>query len=241
MDGVKENVADPQVNPSIRRGMNLIVMDGPGQGMSNIRKIRVTHDNYERAASAVIDYLVSRPEVDPRNILVLGRSMGSFWAVRTAAHDHRIKAVAAGPSACFGNKTAIFEQASPRFKQVFMYMAGVHEEEKFDRTVAAHMDTMGYGKDIRCPTLLVQGEFDPLSPLEDAQDLFEELQVPKEMWILEDDFHGGSISCDGLGGMPGYPFMMDWLRKVAENGLPQGYARIKWIPLKSGAGPYDQE
>ncbi|MFQ5861208.1 MAG: alpha/beta hydrolase, partial [Dehalococcoidia bacterium] len=116
MDMVKERFPDPRANPALRRGMHLLVMDGPGQGMSNIRKIRVTHDNYERAASAVIDYLCSRPEVDPERIGVCGVSMGSFWGVRIAAHDHRIKALATAAS-CLDGKTAIFEQASPRFKR----------------------------------------------------------------------------------------------------------------------------
>ena len=57
--------------------MNLMVMDGPGQGISNLRKIRVTPDNYERAGSAVIDYLLTRPEVDPERFAIAGVSMGS--------------------------------------------------------------------------------------------------------------------------------------------------------------------
>lgn len=142
---MKERHFDPRNNPVIRRNMHMIAMDGPGQGMSNIRKIRVTHDNYERAASAVIDYLLTRPEVDPGGIVMFGNSMGSFWAIHTAASDSRIKAVATGAS-CFGAKTAIFEQSSPRFKQVFMYMAGYDKEEAFDRDVAAY-PAPGFG----CP------------------------------------------------------------------------------------------
>ena len=157
MDMVKERDPDPTNNLAIHRGMNFMVMDGPGQGMSNIRKIRVGPDNYERAASAVLDYLLTRPEVDEERIGLLGASMGSFWGVRTAAHDHRIKAFVS-ESSCLGTKTAIFEQASPRFKRMFMYMSGVHDEEEFDRTIAALMTTEGYGRKITCPSLLVQGE-----------------------------------------------------------------------------------
>ena len=71
-----------------------------------------------------------------------------------------------------------------------MYMAGIHDEDEFDEKVAAHLTTTGYGEKITCPTLLIQGEYDPLCPLEDAQELFEKLRVPKEMWVMEDDFHG---------------------------------------------------
>ncbi len=237
MDMVKEL---PSCHPMLaqERGLNVIYMDGPGQGVSNLRKIRVTHDNYERAAAAVIDYLLTRPEVDPDRIGVLGASMGSFWGVRTAAYDHRIAALATVAS-CLGTKTAIFEQASPRFKRVFMYRAGVHDEDEFDRTVASHMTTQGYGEKIKCPTFLMQGEFDPLSPLEDAEELFRSIQAPKELWVLEDDFHGAA-NHRGLGGMNNYPFLLDWLKDVLQEGLPQGYSRVRWIDPQRGAGPYEE-
>jgi pimeloyl-ACP methyl ester carboxylesterase len=238
MDSLKERQVNPLRNVAIERGMHCISMDGPGQGISNLRKIRITADNYERAVAAVVDYARTRPEIDPDNIMVLGTSMGSFWAIRAAAHDPRIRAVAAGPSACFGGKTAIFDQSSPRFKRVFMYMTGVHDEDVFDRDVAAHMSTVGYGQRITGPALLMSGEFDPLSPLEDMRQLFDELAGPKEMWVMEDDFHGGYASHRGLGDVQGYPYMVDWLKDVATNGLAADYVREVWIPPKSGRGPY---
>ena len=42
----------------------MIAMDGPGQGNSNMQKIRAVGDNYERAGAAVISYLLKRPEGD---------------------------------------------------------------------------------------------------------------------------------------------------------------------------------
>lgn len=143
-------------------------------------------------------------------------------------------------ASCFGTKTAIFGQSSPRFKQVFMYMAGYDSEEAFDRDVAAYMTTGGYGAKIRCPTLLVQGEFDPLSPLEDAVGLPEELRGPKELWILEGDFHY-MWGHPGLGGMDAFGFIVDWLRDALAGKFKEGHRRVKWIPSASGAGPYDYE
>ena len=237
MDMTKEaRFPDPQKNPAIARGMNMLIMDGPGQGMSNVRKIRVGHDNYERAASTVIDYLLTRPEVDPDRLGICGVSMGSFWGIRTAALDDRIRALATSAS-CFGDKTAIFNQASPRFKRVFMYMAGVHDEETFDAEIAAHMTTSGFGAKISCPTLLIQGEFDPLCPLEDTQQLFEELAGPKELWILEDDFHG-IWGLPGLGGMDTFPFMMDWIKDTMNHGLPADHRQVRSILPSTGPGPY---
>lgn len=233
MDRVKE-VIFVEPGEFLERGFNLMVMDGPGQGMSNIRKIRVSDDNYERAASAVVDYLVTRPEVDPDRIVALGHSMGSHWGIRTAANETRVKAVAVAAS-CLGGRRA----SSNRLRHVSSgsscYMAGIHDEEAFDR-MAARMTTVGFGGKIRCPTLLAVGEFDPLSPLEDAQDLFEEITAPKELWVLEDEAHA-SLGMAGLCGLGFYPFALDWLAKALAGGFPPGHSRVKWIAQSTGTGP----
>jgi pimeloyl-ACP methyl ester carboxylesterase len=239
MDDVKERQVFSLAGLCRARGMHLIAMDGPGQGASNLRKTRITADNYERAVSAVVDYAISRPEVDPDNIFLYGLGTGSLWTIRAAAHDNRFRAVAAGPSTVFGDVTAAFEQVSPRYKRVYMYMAGIHDEDRFDRELASQLTTYGVGDRITSPTLLVQGEFDPMSPLEDGISLYEEIAGPKELWILEDGVHGGTISHSGLGNVKGAPFMIDWL-KDAETLAPD-HARIKWIPPDSGCGPYDCE
>jgi dienelactone hydrolase len=240
MDDVKERQVFGLAGLCRARGLGLIVMDGPGQGVSNLRKIRITADNYERAVSAVYDFAASRPEVDADNILLKGLGTGSLWTIRAAAHDGRFRAVAAGPSTVFGDVTAAFEQVSPRYKRVYMYMAGIHDEDRFDEEVASRLTTYGVGRQITSPTLLVQGEYDPMSPLEDGMALFEELAGPKEFWILEDGVHGGTIAHSGLGNLKGAPFMIDWLTDSALRGAtPPGHERIRWIPPDSGVGPYD--
>ena len=239
MDMVKEVMADPDNNPFIKRGMHLMVLDGPGQGVSNIRKIRVTADNHERASSAAVSYLCNRPEVDADKIGVAGNSMGSYWGHRLAALDSRVKAIATG-AACYGGKRNIFEMASPRFKQVFMYMAGIHDEEEFDR-MAAEMHLQGYGKRTHCACLVTTGEYDPLAPLEQTLALFEELAGPKELWVFENDFHtsgkGGS-GMKNLAGLSLYPFIADWLQDALAGRLPKDLNRRILVPQSSGPGPY---
>ena len=41
---------------------------------------------------------------------------------------------------------------------------------------------------VKCPTLLATGEFDPLCPLEDAVEVYEDLTCKKEL-VIEDQFH----------------------------------------------------
>ena len=47
-----------------------------------------------------------------RNGSAYGSSMGSFWSIRSAAHDGRVKAVATVAS-CLGAKLPVFELACP--------------------------------------------------------------------------------------------------------------------------------
>ena len=214
----------------------MLSIDGPGQGISNIRKIRVSDDNYERAAGAAIDYLVERPEVDPENIVVAGISFGSHWGARIAALDERVRALAT-TYAVVGPKKAIFEEASPRFKQMFMYMAGIHDEVEFDK-MAERMTTRGYGKKIKCPTLLTMGEYDPLCHLKDAVEFFDELTCPKELWVFENEFHRVSQR-EGIGRVDIYPYLADWLCDELDGRHPSDLNKKLLVQQKKGAGPYE--
>jgi pimeloyl-ACP methyl ester carboxylesterase len=234
MDATKEQDPDPNNNVFAARGFNVLVIDGPGQGESNLREIWVTDDNYERAASAAIDVLVPRPEVDATRLAVLGLSMGSFWACRTAAYDSRVRAVAAAMGV-FMDKRYIFDLDSPHFKQMFMYMSGTDDEDEFD-AMAERMTLRGYGSRIRCPTLLCNGEFDPLCPLEDAYELYEELAGPKELWVAGGEAHRLRW-VDGLGGMSVLPWCLDWLSDALDGRVVEGHAREVYL-AKGGSGPF---
>ena len=91
--------ADSTVTPTwgpeyLQRGMTYFFVDGPGQGIPlRIKKIYAPPEA-ERVAKAIIDYLVSRPDVDPNRIGITGASMGGYTAPRMASGEKRIKAVA---------------------------------------------------------------------------------------------------------------------------------------------------
>ncbi len=236
MDQTKEVYPDPFNNHFLHRGMHMLSIDGPGQGVSNIRKIRVTVDNYEKAGRAFIDYLVQRPEVDAERIGLFGISMGSYWAPRIAAHDRRVRAVAAA-TACFGQKNWIFNESSPRFKQVFMYMAGIQDEVKFDR-MAERMTIMNFAQRIACPILLATGEFDPLCPVEDAYAVFDAIRAPKELWVWENEAHALNM-LRGAAGLDVHPLAADWLRDKLTGRVNRRLAREVYV-RQNGRGPWEE-
>ena len=236
MDQTKEVFPKAAHNIALERGFHVLAMDGPGQGNSNIQKIRAVKDNYERAGAAAISYLMNRPEVDANKIAIYGISMGSYWSLRLSSYDHRAAAVVSSV-ACFNPNNTIFTQSSPRFKQMFMYMAGYDDEERFDKEVARGMTVRGYLDKVKCPTLLVTGEFDPLCPLEDAVEAYADLEVPKEMWVFENQYHP-LWGIANLGGMDCHDYVLDWLSGLfSGKRVPTKRGRIAYI-CENGDGPW---
>ena len=235
MDQTKEAFPRAAHNVAIPRGLHVLAMDGPGQGSANLQKLRAVGDRYERAGAAVLEYLTRRPEVEAGRIAIYGISMGSYWSMRLASYDHRMAALASGV-ACFNPNSTIFTQSSPRFKQMFMYMAGLEDEEQFD-AIARAMTVRGHLDTVRCPTLLITGEFDPLCPLEESIEVFEALRVPKEMWVLENQFHP-LWKLASLGGLDVHEYVLDWLgRALGGTGLPASHRRMAYV-RERGDGPF---
>lgn len=218
MDTIKEYMPSPYHNHFRRRGMATLTIDGPGQGESNIRETWVTLDNFERAGTAAIDWLQKQPGIDASRIGLYGWSMGSYWAPRIAAHDRRVKALV-GAMGVYEQKDTIFKHGKPAYRANYMYMSNVHDEDAFD-AMTDQMLLAPLAPRIRCPTLLVMGEFDELCPLEDGERLFARLECPKEMWVYENETHtfGGRLP-------DFYLHMADWIRDALEGRFEPGYAR----------------
>lgn len=188
-------------------GVAVLALDGPGQGETRLHGLTVTLTNYEAAASRMIDRLVADPRIDGERVGVMGISMGSYWSSRIAATDPRVRAVATALS-CYtlDTQTTIFTFAQPKFKSTFMYMAGVTDEDLFDREFTTRMGLRDLAPRIACPALMVAGEFDELTPLADTVGVFEAVGGPKELWLYEDEFHPlGTVAGELL------PMMSDWV------------------------------
>ncbi|MGB0625272.1 MAG: alpha/beta hydrolase family protein [Alphaproteobacteria bacterium] len=216
MDALKEDVANPFDNDYTQRGMNVCAMDGPGQGECNFNETWLTADNYQQAASAVIDWLVARDDVDADRIGVMGMSMGSRWGVQVGAHDKRVKAVI-GQMANVGTFDIIFEQAQPNFKRIFMYMTGYTDEDAFDEHMKTHDHLPDVAKNLTVPHLLVAGDMDELCTPDDIATFRANLADFSELWLYEGIFHPmGEVAAEI------YPAMADWMLTTLNEGRAAG-------------------
>jgi pimeloyl-ACP methyl ester carboxylesterase len=236
MDVPMQLFPDPLNNPFVARGMNVLALDGPGQGLALKRKIWITADNWQRFGKAALDYLAARPEVDSKKIGGVGWSMGSYWIMSLAAQERHLKAIVTG-GACYGPKRGIFEMCSPHFKNRFMHMANIDNEEQFDRMVEGMALSDEEVRAIEAACLMIVGEYDPMTPLEEAVHIFETLKAPREFWLMENDGHGSGPS-GHLGGYHRLHAVADWMLDLLEGRKPAYFDRKVVLHPNRGRGVY---
>jgi len=81
----------------IDRGYSVALVDLPGQGLVQDQGLH-WEPEAERSIAAVIDELIARFGVEPRQLALLGMSLGGYFACRAAAHEPRLAAVIATPA-----------------------------------------------------------------------------------------------------------------------------------------------
>lgn len=233
MDMTKEDYLKVAQEFYADRGMVAVAVDGPGQGETRLNGHVVDVNNYEAGISALLDIVLAREEVDQDRVGVWGMSMGSYWALRCAATDPRIKAAATGLG-CYGNIDIVFETGHPSFKTNFMYMAGYDDEEAFDTEIATNMHLRELSDRIACPVFLGFGEFDEISRIEDTLSLYRSLTCPKELCVFGQEFHPlGGVAPELIA------YGAEWCAKILDAGKPRqtDLERYmdRWLPPIEGS------
>lgn len=237
-DMTKEMYPHPRWNHALQRGLHLCAFDGPGQGESNLRDLALTADNYEAAASAMVTELLRRPDVS--EVVVYGISFGSYWGLRLAATDDRVRAVAA-PWASYCDKYYLMTEESPRYQQLFAHLTRARSEDELLK-VTSTMDNRGDVARLACPAALMVGEYDPRSPLEEVLELFSKATGSAELWIFADQHHQVTVT----GALQPknwmndiHAFAMDWLADRL-GGKPMPHAG-RVLYLDQGRGPHSSD
>lgn len=183
-----------------RRGISVLVMDGPGTGEAiRLRNLYLRHD-YEVAGSACIDYLETRADVDPKRIGIVAISLGGYYAPRCAALEPRFAACIAWGAiwdyhAVWKRRIeAEFDAPMSVPGHHIMWILGVDSrEEALKRLEPFRLD--GVVQKMRCPFLVVHGEDDEQVPLADARALHDACGAADKTLRVFTRAEGGAQHC----------------------------------------------
>ena len=214
------------------RGYNVLTADLAGQGMNPDNELYFGA-RMEVTAKALVDYALSRSEVDPNRLALFGFSWGGHIAFKAGRFDRRIKAIIANPP------------MPDVFRSVLAQQKGHNRHDPISRTafdqivwrfglkisfnpkdIAARFrkawDYLTNGKvdvkQIECPALLLAGEGEAEITLKIARECFEQLPNPQKELVIFNKEQGGEAHCqvDNLALPNGTMFA--WLDGIWKNG-----------------------
>lgn len=241
-DSTNEELAHWLGFAAVARGWNALVFEGPGQWSAlQLNPGLYLRFDYELPVKAVIDYLLTREEVDPDKIALYGPSMGAILAGRVAALEKRLCAcITSGllvdvyeawhaiwpkPLQNAGPRTfdVVFEgieKIIPQLHNVtnhFSYMMNLtkpHEIIDFWKP----WNLTQYAPQIECPMLMIYGEAEAAQSNEKvALNLIHWIKALKcpttvHMFSFEDGW--AATHCQIGAVAPLQALVFDWLDKV---------------------------
>lgn len=229
MDTFKEKLVWAYGDKILERGMAALAIDGPGQSEALVNGIRITADNFGETGRACMDWIDGREEIDSGRVGVFGRSFGSYaGTVMGDAIADRVKGVAVGLPCHEPGFYTIFEEASPTFKNRFMFMAGIDDEQEFDEFIKA-FDLRERVSNLTCPYMVLGGELDELSPIRHSYELVRHVPGPVELVIYQNERHAPGRAPASQFGPHWYSMMADWLADRVRDGKPQPGSRFRYI------------
>ena len=189
---------------AMQRGYACLTFEGPGQGALLREQQLPFRPEWEQVVTPVVDFLLTRPEVEPARIALMGISLGGYLAPRAAAFEHRLAALIADDglySFQFSEKAravtriaALFGRALGHYvlKQVMKRNTGIRwaiENGLSTFQVGSIWDLIeateswsleAVANQITCPTLVCEAEGDHFFAGQPKR-LYEALMCPKTL------------------------------------------------------------
>jgi 2,6-dihydroxypseudooxynicotine hydrolase len=178
-DSTKEELYD-QAEHLVRRGVAACAFDGPGHGLVSFT-LKLRPDE-EVAVCAVLDHLLTRPDLDSQRVGVLGISYGGLFAIRAAAVDERVRAAV--------SLSSWYSPAHRYATQDPLSRSGLRQYMGEDPGAVQDAITVaGYAERVRVPVLQIYGAQDPASPPAQAERTAAALGGPNELVVFEEGVH----------------------------------------------------
>ena len=159
----------------LERGMAVITFDGPGLGRTWNRLSMVAEPR--PAGVAILNHIETWPELDAGAVAFFGFSLGGYLAIRVAAHDPRVKAVATVSPPYSADIYWNVTLSSMRRELAALYNIDEHEMgSEIERITLA-----GSLSSLRRPLLVAGGGNDLITPGSEAWRIFEDARCEREL------------------------------------------------------------
>lgn len=216
---------------AIKRGYNFMTVDLPGQGDLPFQGIYFRPD-FETPMKFIVDYALSRSDVDPNRLAAYGISAGGYMVPRAATREQRIKACVA--NSMISNMYNIFRFSQiPRVKGIMRLLAAWkvpfqlrmieliawrwgQDGKDFRPLVEKNRDVVFDPADITCPTLILigEGENSNMEIHRQQQHAMEVMPNPQNKLIVGPMNEGAASHCMGENLSLMSALVFDWLDVV---------------------------
>lgn len=170
--------------------INILIIDYRGYGKS---EGEISEEGTRRDARAAYDYLMGRPDVDPRKVLVFGRSLGAAVAVDLATEIEFGGLILEAP---FASVKAMAKESFPWFPS---------------RLLKIQYDNLSKIRKVHLPLLILHGDRDAVVPYRQGQSVFEAANEPKRFYTITNAGHNDSYI---IGGQAYYQAMMQFIEEI---------------------------
>jgi naringenin degradation protein FdeB len=209
-----------------KRGMNTLAIDGPGQGESlRLRGLYARHD-YEVPGAAAYDFVASRPDVDPRKVIVMGYSFGGYYASRIAALEKRYAAGVAmsalhwdlhGWQAEIKRRQDADPKATPQSAFHFQWIMGCLGDPAAALEKASGFSLVDIAPQLTCPFLIVHGQDDRVVPVASAHKLHAAVGSPHKTLRILTAEEGGAYHAQADNRQVGIDCIADWIEDTIKS------------------------
>jgi cephalosporin-C deacetylase len=137
-----------------------------------------------------IDFLLSRPEVEPTRIGVTGSSQGGGLTITTAAMRPEVRVAAAGAPYLCGFMDAIALTQTYPYEEINDYLRLYPDRRAAVEETLAYFDGLNFADRITCPVIVNIGLQDNVCPPETGYALFRSIAaVDKQLYTYEGHGH----------------------------------------------------
>jgi hypothetical protein len=217
--------------PALDRGYVFVALDGPGQGAMLYDQRVLMRPDWENVVPAMFDAITAQPEVDPRRVVLTGRSFGGLIAPRGAAGERRLAAMIVDPgqwdlgAVAMSRLGLLADQvndpaADPQFDALLddpamralltprMVTHGRTSVRVYFADLLRYTNA-GTVTQISCPAFVTDNETDEVSPGQ-GKVLFDHLTCPKEFRLFT-KAEGAEGHCEGMAPVVFWDAAFNWL------------------------------